>query len=171
MTTAAIIGIIESEARIAGLPPAWMVRIAELESSLRPNAVNKESGASGLYQIMPMHKVKNVLDPTVNARWTMQFTRGNHAHLRSSHIPITLFTTYLAHQQGATGASILMRAAASGQFIHELPARIRRNIGANDADNAFQTVKQFLDFWERRVQGSRDIGEPDEPPAPLVREA
>jgi hypothetical protein len=163
MTTAAIIGIIESEAREAGLVTAWMVRIAEIESSLRPNAVNKQSGASGLFQIMPFHKVKNVLDPVVNARWTMKFTKANHSHLRKHNVPVTLFTTYLAHQQGATGATMLLKAAENGVYIGDLPARIRRNIGANDADNAFKTVQQFLDFWERKVDRSRDMPEPDEP--------
>jgi SLT domain-containing protein len=161
MTTAAIVSLIETEARIAGLEPTWMVRIAEIESSLNPNAVNKQSGASGLYQIMPFHKVVNVLSAQVNVRWAMQFTKANHKHLRSNGVPVTLFTTYLAHQQGATGSVALLKAAADGKKIHELSSRLRKNIGANDASNAFKTVQQFLDFWEQRInRKSRDIDEP-----------
>jgi hypothetical protein len=158
MNTAAIISLIESEARAAGLEPTWMVRIAEIESSLNPHAVNKQSGASGLYQIMPFHNVTNVLNPLVNIRWAMQFTRSNHAHLRKHDVPVTCFTTYLAHQQGATGAVMLLKAAADGKLIHELSHRLRTNIGANDADNAFKTVQQFLDFWERRInKGLKEV--------------
>jgi Transglycosylase SLT domain len=154
--TAPIISIIETEARIAGLPPTWMVRIAEIESSLNPNAVNKLSGASGLYQIIPFHRVDNVLDPTVNTRWAMKFTKRNHLHLMSNSFPITCFTTYLAHQQGAGGAVAILRAAADGKFIRDLSPRLRRNIGANTAGNDFQTVQQFIDFWRSRLRMNDD---------------
>jgi soluble lytic murein transglycosylase-like protein len=157
MTTAQIIGIIETEARANGLEPAWMVRIAEIESALNPNAKNP-SGASGLFQIMPFHKVQNVFDPLVNTRWAMQFTKKNQLHLRSNGFPITCFTTYLAHQQGATGAVALLRAAADGKRISDLSPRLIRNISANTGGNKFQTVREFLTFWETKINRSRISG-------------
>jgi soluble lytic murein transglycosylase-like protein len=132
-----------------------MVRIAEIESSLNPNAKNP-SGASGLFQIMPFHEVKNVLDPEVNARWTMKFTKQNHKHLMSNGFPITCFTTYLAHQQGAGGAVAILRAAADGKRINELSPRLQRNIGANTGGNKLQTVQEFIIFWRTRLKMNDD---------------
>lgn len=176
MTRAEIISLIQREAVAAQLDPTCMVRIAEIESSLDPNRINrtpqkngKASMAAGLYQIMPFHKVQNVLDPVVNTRWAMNFTKRNHEHLRKNGVPVDCFTTYLAHQQGAGGAVKLWKAAQAGLRISDLDAETRRNIGANDGNNSFTTVEQFLRFWERKVMKSPISTLPDSIQIPLAR--
>jgi len=168
MTKQEIIALIYRESIAAQLDPACMVRIAELESGVNPNARNP-SGASGLYQIMPFHKVSNVFDPLTNIRWTMNFTKQNHDHLRRNGIPVNCFTTYLCHQQGAGGAVLLWNAAKEGKRISEMTSRmqinVRNNVGAND----FTTVEQFLRFWERKINKSPVSMLPDAAQIPLAR--
>jgi hypothetical protein len=48
-----IINIIYAAADRWGQPRADMLRVARCESNLNPNAVNRSSGASGLFQFMP----------------------------------------------------------------------------------------------------------------------
>lgn len=168
MTKQEIIALIYREAVAAQLDPACMVRIAELESGINPSARNP-SGASGLYQIMPFHNVSNVFDPLTNIRWTINFTKRNHEHLRRNGIPVNCFTTYLAHQQGAGGAVLLWNAAKEGKRISEMTSRmqinVRNNVGAND----FTTVEQFLRFWERKINKSPVSLLPDAVQIPLSR--
>lgn len=156
MTKQEIIALIEREARAAGLDPACMVRIAQIESSLDPTRINRTiqrngraSMAAGLYQIMPFHKVANVLDPLTNIRWAMNYAKQNHEHLRKNGVPIDCFWTYLAHQQGAGGAVKLWN--KRNLRIDQLNAEERRNLLANVGANDFTTVAQFLQFWERKI--------------------
>lgn len=153
MTKQEIIALIESEARAAGLDPACMVRIAQIESNFIPTAINrngkKPSLAAGLYQIMPFHNVPNVLDPLTNIRWAMRYAKQNHEYLRKNGVPVDCFWTYLAHQQGAGGAVSLWK--KRNLRIDQLTAEERRNLLANVGANDFTTVAQFLQFWERKV--------------------
>ncbi len=48
-----VVNIITAAANRYGQSPAAMIRVAQCESSLNPNAVNRSSGASGLFQFMP----------------------------------------------------------------------------------------------------------------------
>lgn len=96
-----------------------MFTIANIESRFNPRAVNKKSGASGLYQILPKYfssygvNSNNVFDPFTNANAV--------AHkLSSKMIQIKKFLndkgitgrdlyvdTYIAHNQGTTGYKII----------------------------------------------------------------
>jgi hypothetical protein len=166
MTRQEIIQLIQREAQAAQLDPACMVRIAEIESGFNPEARNK-SGAAGVYQIMPFHKVDNVFDPLTNIRWAMNFTKQNHEYLRKNGVPISCFTTYLAHQQGADGAVTLW--SVRGKRIDELTPKQRKNILANVGGNDFVTVDQFLTFWQRKIMKSPLASLPDSFQIPLAR--
>lgn len=176
MTKQEIIALIRQEAIAAQLSPECMIRIAEIESSLDPTRVNRQiqkngkaSMAAGLYQIMPFHKVQNVLDPLVNTRWAMNYAKQNHEVLRKNNFPVTCFTTYLCHQQGSGGAVILLKAAREGNRIQDLSAQTQTNIGANDGNNTFTTVEQFLRFWERKITNSPVSVLPEIVQIPLAR--
>jgi Transglycosylase SLT domain len=60
----------------AGFPKsAWLqgLRTAQIESSLNPSAINKSSGAAGLFQILPSHIGEpgigsNLTDPLTNVK-------------------------------------------------------------------------------------------------------
>lgn len=169
MTRTEIIALIRQEATAAQLSPECMIRIAEIESNLNPNAVNQDSKAAGLYQIMPFHNVPNVLDPLVNTRWAMNYAKQNHEVLRKNNFPVTCFTTYLCHQQGSGGAVLLLKAAREGKRIQDLSAQTQANIGANDGNNSFTTVEQFLRFWERKITNSPVSALPEIVQIPLAR--
>ncbi len=82
-----IIQIIYAAADKYGQPRADMLRVAQCESVLDPNAVNPYSGASGLFQFMPSTFAftpfagQDIFDPVVNANaagWMWQNGMRNH---------------------------------------------------------------------------------------------
>tara|TARA_R110002110_G_scaffold49196_3_gene145857 strand:- start:1842 stop:3191 length:1350 start_codon:yes stop_codon:yes gene_type:complete len=94
-----------------------MMTIAQIESAGNPQAKNKRSGASGLYQIMPKYFASygvtntTVWDPYINA------TAGAKGLLRKINAlrPIvggqpTNAQIYMAHNQGSRGFSIIYNA-------------------------------------------------------------
>jgi len=68
-----IVGIIYAAADAYGQPRDDMLRVADCESNLNPNAVNGSSGASGLFQFMPgtwattPYADQDIFDPVANA--------------------------------------------------------------------------------------------------------
>ena len=84
-----IIQIIYAEADKYGQPRADMLRVAQCESVLDPNAVNASSGTSGLFQFLPStwattpYKNQDIFDPVANAEatgWMWQNGRRNEWH-------------------------------------------------------------------------------------------
>lgn len=68
-----IIDIITAAAQRYGQSPAAMIAVARCESALNPRAVNRSSGASGLFQFMPgtwrttPYAAQDIFDPVANA--------------------------------------------------------------------------------------------------------
>jgi LysM repeat protein len=68
-----IVGIITAAAQRYGQSPAAMIKVAECESGLNPLAVNRSSGASGLFQFLPStwrttpYASSSIFDATANA--------------------------------------------------------------------------------------------------------
>lgn len=68
-----ITAIITAAAQRYGQSPSAMIAVARCESSLNPNAVNRSSGASGLFQFLPStwrttpYASSNIFDPYANA--------------------------------------------------------------------------------------------------------
>ena len=82
-----IIQIIYAAADKYGQPRADMLRVAQCESVLDPNAVNPYSNASGLFQFLPgtfattPFAGQDIFDPVVNANaagWMWQNGMRNH---------------------------------------------------------------------------------------------
>lgn len=89
-----------------------LLTFAHIESTYNPNAKNK-SGASGLFQFMPgtaaQYGLTNPFDPEASTRAAIRLMRDNAGVLRRAlgREP-TVGELYLAHQQGAGGASKLL---------------------------------------------------------------
>jgi len=94
-----------------------MLTIAQIESGGNPNAKNKRSGASGLYQIMPKYFIDygvtntTVWDPYINSIAGAKGLRRKINALRPilGGEPINA-QIYMAHNQGSRGFSIIYNA-------------------------------------------------------------
>lgn len=105
--------LITRVAQEEGADAEVLLTFASIESAFNPNAKNK-SGASGLFQFMPEtaadYGLSNPFDAEASTRAAIRLMRDNAGTLRKSlgREP-TIGELYLAHQQGATGASKLLR--------------------------------------------------------------
>jgi len=45
------------------------IALCYVESSFNPDATNKTTRCAGLFQLHPMHKIKDVYDPAINVEW------------------------------------------------------------------------------------------------------
>lgn len=93
--------------------PDYLPRIAEIESTGNPNALHKGSGASGLFQFIPSTAkafgLSNPFDPAAASDAASQMTLSNEKTLsRAIGRQPTDGEMYLAHQQGAVGASKIL---------------------------------------------------------------
>lgn len=110
-----VAAVIAAAAQGSGLDqryPGFMERMAQIESSGDPGASNP-SGAAGLYQFMPKtaaaYGLADPYDPDASAQAAARLTLDNAASLkRTLGRDPTQGELYLAHQQGAGGASKLL---------------------------------------------------------------
>src|SRR5690606_10402101 len=83
----------------------------------------------------------------------------NNARALSRHLGIdvkdvTPEMLYLAHQQGAAGAAAILKAAAEGKDISDLPAHIRRNVSVNYGGKS-RTAAEFVAANFAKIQQYR----------------
>ena len=144
-----------------------MMTIAKIESGGNPQAKNKKSGASGLYQIMPKYFTSygvnqtTVWDPYVNAE------AGAKGLLRKINAlrPVvngepTNSQIYMAHNQGSRGFSIIYNACLkfpqfSGKrslqssavdlgYSKRQGTKVYRNMTGNKGDHPCE----FMETWK-----------------------
>ena len=110
---AMVVSAIREAAVSHDLDPDDFLRMAEIESGLDPYAYHPVSRASGLFQFLPatarQYKLDNVFDARANANAAAALCLDNRRALRKrlgrNPSPGEM---YLAHQQGATGATKLL---------------------------------------------------------------
>lgn len=141
--------VIRRSAERYGVPLGFMTRTAGIESRFNPNAYNK-SGAAGLYQFMPgtarQYNLTNPYDPAANADAAGRLTLSNQQHLRKSlKREPTEAELYLAHQQGAAGATKIL-SNPNGRAVDTVGRQaVLQNGGNEDWRNS-----QFSDHWARK---------------------
>ena len=91
----------------------YLDRLAFIESSNDPFAVNENSGAKGLYQFMPttarQYGLDDPFDPDASREAVKSFTNDNYNFLRRKlNRDPTNGELYLAHQQGMNGSAALL---------------------------------------------------------------
>lgn len=97
-----------------GVDGEALARIAMLESSGNPSAINPKSGAAGMFQFMPntakQYNLSNPTDAIESADAAARLMRDNANTLRKKlgRDPEP-YELYLAHQQGAAGAAALLK--------------------------------------------------------------
>lgn len=159
-------GIINEAFRRYGLDPAVGLRIAQIESSLNPNARNPRSTAGGLFQFLDrtarQYGLTNKFDPAANADAGARFTRDNVNLLRSrlGRDP-TPGEIYLAHQQGGGGALKLLQNpdALAASLVGERAVTL--NAGRPD-----MRARDFAALWDGKMSG-RQMSAPAPAPQPV----
>lgn len=148
-----LLGVINSAANRYNVDPKALVRIAQLESNLDPRAQNPRSSAGGLFQFIDssakQYGLSDRFDPNQSADAAARLMRDNALQLRRNlgrdPLPGEL---YLAHQQGATGASRLLTNpnARAVDIVGEQAVLL--NGGRPD-----MTAGEFANMWINKAGG------------------
>jgi hypothetical protein len=144
------------------LKKSYKERLAQIESGGNPNARNP-SGADGIYQIMPQtakqYGVTNTRDAAQNDAFIERFTADNAAYLRKQlgREP-TEGELYLAHQQGAGGASKLLANPGARAVDVVGYQAVVQNGGAPNMSAA-----QFASKWINKFDGTTGVSIDDDP--------
>lgn len=151
--------LIRGEAARQGVDGDAAVAIAKLESKLNPAAQNPKSSAAGVFQFTDDTwngmGGGDKLDPALNVQRGVELLRQNGAKLSDTlgRQP-EAWELYLAHQQGATGASALLsnpdvRAIDALKAAGVSPKRARAAILLNGG-SPDMTAGQFAAQWRDR---------------------
>jgi hypothetical protein len=133
--------------------PGFMERMAGIESGGNPQAYNP-SGAAGLFQFMPKtaagYGLVDPYDPVAASDAAARLTLDNAAVLRRSlgREP-TAGELYLAHQQGAGGASKMLANPDTPAASLVGAKAVTQNGGS-----AGETAAQFAGRWTGKFDGS-----------------
>lgn len=153
MDRQAVADEIRRRALAANLDPNTMTRIASIESKLNPNAKNPNSSASGVFQFIDstgrQYGLRNPFDPIANIDAGIRLAADNRAALaRALGREPTPGELYLAHQQGAAGATKLL-SNPNGLAVNAVGANaVRLNGGRPD-----MTSGEFASMWDRKMGG------------------
>lgn len=157
-------GMIVAAAEKHGVDADMMRRFAVLESGGDATAVNKQSGAAGLYQFMPAtakeYELKNPLNAAESADAAARLTKRNSAALKQSlgRAPAP-HEAYLAHQQGAQGAAALLKADADKTAVDALEGVYGSKEKAEKAilqngGTADMSAADFVALWKNRYNAA-----------------
>lgn len=155
--------IINEAATRHGVDPAALTMIAQMESGFDPSAQNPNSSASGLFQFInstaQQYGLQNPLDPAQSADAAARKMKDNAAALTLAlgREP-TAAELYLAHQQGATGASRLL--SNPDQRAVDVVGRDQVLLNGGDEN---MTAGEFANMWMSRTQGGQQPGQPAAP--------
>jgi len=133
-----------------GLPEGYLRRTAEIESSLDPNAQNPNSSAGGLFQFIDgtaaEFNLENRFDPIQASNAAAKLASRNARILAGvlGRQP-TAGELYLAHQQGAGGASVLLDPANQDKIAVDVVSD-PRFVLLNGGD-AYTSVAEFVKKW------------------------
>ena len=149
---AMVVSAIREAALSHDLDPDDFLRMAEIESRLDPYAYHPVSRASGLFQFVPatarQYKLDNVFDARANANAAAALWLDNRRALRKSlgRSP-SPGEMYLAHQQGATGATKLL--TQPDRLATEVVGHgaVTRNGGSDE-----MTAQMFASLWIDRFE-------------------
>lgn len=126
-----------------GIDPSHLMAMAQMESGGNSKAVSA-TGAAGLFQFTggtgKQYGITNRFDADQNIDAAARLYKDNAASLKKQGIEPTLDNVYLAHQQGAGGASQIIKAAQGQGQVSETVAK---NMGLNVGGGA-GSVQGFI---------------------------
>jgi len=158
--------LIRRQALASGLDPNVMIRIAQIESGLNPNAKNPNSSASGLFQFINstgrQYGLTNPFDAEQNTAAAMRFTSDNVGGLkRMLGRDPTPGEIYLAHQQGLGGAKQLLANpdVPAARLVGEKAVTL-------NAGNPGMSARDFVGLWGNKMNRVPAQPPPTEQPRP-----
>lgn len=156
-----IIEKIKIKASQNGISENFLLKTAGIESGFNPEAVNKMSGATGLFQIMDStaksYGLFNRKDADSSIDTTIKLAKDNAKTFKSilGREP-TDAELYFAHQQGATGAATLIKnqdesALSVLSKVYGNEDRARQAILLNGG-NEDMTAGEFVGLWQEKFE-------------------
>ncbi|MBG6172661.1 hypothetical protein IWQ55_000312 [Labrenzia sp. EL_208] len=154
MSNPTIADLIAGVASRYGRNPDTMNRIAQLESSMNPNAQNPNSSAGGLFQFIDgtwgEYGRGNKMDPLANTDAAARYLGDVSTHLNGvlGREPEG-WELYLGHQQGPGGAAKLLGnpSALASSLVG------RDAIRLNGGDPATMSAADFAGIWRNKFNG------------------
>lgn len=135
------------------IPSDYYGMLAGIESGNNPNAYNKASGASGLYQFLKStwtglgYSLGDIFNPAEQQAAVQTFTQQNAAALNNAGIPINDASLYAAHFLGAgTAVNILEAPTSASASDYVSSAAVRENPGILSG-----TVGDFFNWLNRKT--------------------
>jgi hypothetical protein len=148
--------IIIDRAKAYGEDPDTALRIAKIESSLNPSAKNPRSSAGGLFQFIDgtwkdYGRGKSKFDPVANADAGIRLMQANRKYLaRKLGREPTAGELYMAHQQGAGGAGMIL----SNPDANAVQLLGRKRVLLNGG-NETMTAGEFAQLWTKKIDGAQ----------------
>jgi hypothetical protein len=149
--------------KLFDLPRGWLWKIAQVESACNPSAVNKSSGAAGIFQFLKSTADEERIDPfnvaeaaAATAKRLKRFDPTYQRFLPAMKDACNKLTAYyLSHQQGERGIQqILLVASNPGVQLSEARLRNMRGNYPRALDGTHQEMaQQFLAYWDLRLGG------------------
>ena len=160
------------------IPKEILYTIANIESGGNPDAKNKSSGASGLFQIMPRYfddygvRQDTVFNPFINAeaaakKMVNRMSKINKIIDSNDRLNIGAYI-YMAHQQGLAGFEIvyvacklysdldseesLIKAAVSLNRSESFGKRVYRNMKANGPNSPCKFINTWIRKYDRNLK-------------------
>lgn len=159
--------IISEAFKRRGLDPLVGLRIGTIESRLNPNARNPSSSAGGLFQFIDStaanYGLTNKFDPVASSDAAARLTADNAKALRLAlGRDATPGELYLAHQQGAGGATKLLQNPDTPAASLVGTKAVLLNGG-----NQGMTARDFAALWSKKM-GDAPVAPPAAKAAPAA---
>lgn len=162
--------MIEEQNAQAGLPPGYLTRTAQIESGMNPSAKNPNSSATGLFQFIDSTRKQyggfDPMDPAASTQAAARLASDNRAALvKALGREPNAGELYLAHQQGAGGASKLL-ANPNARAVDLLGANAVRLNGGDEN----MTAGQFASKWTGKFGDGASPAAPQAAPVTPVQQ-
>lgn len=162
--------MIEEQNAQAGLPPGYLTRTAQIESGMNPSAKNPNSSATGLFQFIDSTRKQyggfDPMDPAASTQAAARLASDNRAALvKALGREPNAGELYLAHQQGAGGASKLL-ANPNARAVDLLGANAVRLNGGDEN----MTAEQFASKWTGKFGDGASPAAPQAAPVTPVQQ-
>jgi hypothetical protein len=159
---------------------SYLARLAMIESSNNPFAVNENSGAKGLYQFIPStaeaYGLDDPFDSDSSKEAAKKLSQDNYNYLKKKlgREP-SEGELYLAHQQGMGGSTALLSnpdkkaVDVLAEVYDGNKARAKKAIKQNGGD-VDMTAKDFANMWINKFEGKSEEKDTEQAQTDAIKE-